>query len=260
MARMRSLKPEFWLDRKLARSLTRDQRMLYLGLWNQADEHARAQADPRLIQGQVFPYEDDLTPGDIDVMLKALEVAGVVQLYEVDGDPYLYLPKLGKHQRLEPTKVDSRHPSPPCATAEDQPDADPSDTDARAAQTDPSAAQTDPGGARTKHVAGSREHEAGTRGADESAPRRAGDDDGFAEFWQAYPRREARRRAEQAWRSALKRADSATILAGLARFRWPDDPKFVPLPASWLNADRWADQPPLAAVGAGGRQNPTWEL
>jgi hypothetical protein len=113
MARMRSLKPEFWLDRKLARRLSRDERMLYLGLWNQADEWARANADPRVIKGQVFPFDDDITLDDLETMLKALEAAGVVQLYEVDGDPYLFLPKLAKHQRLEPNKVPSRHPEPP---------------------------------------------------------------------------------------------------------------------------------------------------
>ena len=159
MARMRSLKPEFWLDRKLTRSLSRDERMLYLGLWNQADEWARAQADPRLIKGQVFPFDDDLSLDDLERMLKALEAAGVAQLYEIDGDPYLFLPKLAKHQRLEPNKVPSRHPAPPPETPERLPEQhvqitpDPRPTPA---QTRPSGAQTDPGAARAKHVAGGR--------------------------------------------------------------------------------------------------------
>ena len=33
--------------------------------------------------------------------------------YEASGDPYLYLPKLSRHQRLEPEKVRSRLPGPP---------------------------------------------------------------------------------------------------------------------------------------------------
>lgn len=67
---------------------------------------------------------------------------------------------------------------------------------------------------------------------------------GFAEFYEAYPRHEARRKAEQAWRAALKRTDAETIMAGLARFQFSPDRQFVPLPASWLNADRWADAAP----------------
>ena len=69
------------------------------------------------------------------------------------------------------------------------------------------------------------------------------DPDLFAEFYAAYPRKEAKRKADQAYRAALKRADHDTIMAGLARFPFSDDRKFVPLPASWLNADRWADEP-----------------
>lgn len=113
MARIRSLKPEFWLDRKLARRLSRDERMLYIGLWNQADEHARALGDPNVVKGQVFPYDADLTVDVIDRMLDRLDAAGVVQRYEVDEDPFLYLPKLGDHQRLEPAKSRSRLPEPP---------------------------------------------------------------------------------------------------------------------------------------------------
>jgi hypothetical protein len=113
MARIRSLKPEFWIDRKLARKLSRDARMLYLGLWNLSDEHARALGDPQYIKGQIFPYEDDLDPTAITALLDDLDAAGVVVRYVVDEDPYLYLPKLSKHQRLEPAKVASRLPAPP---------------------------------------------------------------------------------------------------------------------------------------------------
>ncbi|MFJ4653794.1 hypothetical protein ACIP5Y_21215 [Nocardia sp. NPDC088792] len=113
MARIRSVKPEFWLDRKLARRLTRDERMLYMGLWNQADEHGRALADPVVVKGAVFPYDDDLTTEVIDRMLWRLDETGVVQRYEVEGDPYLFLPKLKDHQRLEPGKSRSKHPEPP---------------------------------------------------------------------------------------------------------------------------------------------------
>jgi hypothetical protein len=65
----------------------------------------------------------------------------------------------------------------------------------------------------------------------------------FADFYDAYPRKEAKRAAEKAYRAAIKRADHDTIMAGLSRFQFADDKKFIPLPASWLNADRWADEP-----------------
>lgn len=76
----------------------------------------------------------------------------------------------------------------------------------------------------------------------------------FDEFYAAYPRKEAKRKAEQAYRAALKRADHDTIMAGLRRFRFPDDRTFTPLPASWLNADRWADEPHLRVATSGGQR------
>jgi hypothetical protein len=116
MARIRSVKPEFWVDRSFVRKVpNRDARMLYMALWNLADEHARLMGDPAYIKGQAFPYaeDDDLTPKVIDALLDMLVIAGRVVRYEVDGDPYLFLPRLAKHQRLEAAKVPSRLPPPP---------------------------------------------------------------------------------------------------------------------------------------------------
>lgn len=113
MARIRSVKPEYWLDRKLAKGVSRDARLLYIGLWNYADEHGRLHGDPAVIKGQVFPYDDDIGLESIDDLLAELAHLGRVQLYDFDGDPYIFLPKLDKHQRLEPAKAKSRLPEPP---------------------------------------------------------------------------------------------------------------------------------------------------
>lgn len=109
MARIRSIKPEYWLDRKLAKGASRDARLLYIGLWNHADEHGRLHGDPAVIKGQVFPYD----AVDILALLAELVAIGRVQSYDFDGDPYLFLPKLAKHQRLEASKSASRLPEPP---------------------------------------------------------------------------------------------------------------------------------------------------
>ena len=115
MARIRSVKPEFWDDRKLAKRTSRDARLLYIALWNLADEWGRVNGDPQWIKGQVFSYDDDLNADSIAKLLEELEnpALGAVVAYEADGDPYLFLPKLAKHQRLEPEKVKSRLPEPP---------------------------------------------------------------------------------------------------------------------------------------------------
>lgn len=132
MARIRSLKPEFWSDQKLAR-LPRDVRLLYIGLWNFADEHARLRGDARYVKGQVFPYDDDLDHAAIEKWLDVLIEHGRACRYEHDGEVYLWLPKLPKHQRLEPNKVPSRLPEPPGAQG------DPDESEPRADKSAPRA-------------------------------------------------------------------------------------------------------------------------
>ena len=71
---------------------------------------------------------------------------------------------------------------------------------------------------------------------------------GFAEFYAAYPKRQKRAEAEKAWRKLNPSPElQATILAALAVHKaqdaWQRDAgQFVPLPASWLNAERWLDE------------------
>lgn len=237
MARMRSVKPEFWSDQDLAH-LSRDTRLLYIGLWNLADEHSRLRGDPRYVKGQLFPYDDDLTPDDIDKMLCRLADDGKAVRYTISGAAYLFLPNLARHQRLETDKVPSRLPGPPDA---DEPEpVSPS----RANLSAPDADELS-----LKHVAGSREHVAGSRehvglrGRVRADPTRADAD--FDRFWQTYPRREAKAAARKAWDKAIGSVDPDRVLAGAERYRDDPnrDPKFTKHAATWLNAACWDDDP-----------------
>lgn len=114
MARIRSVKPEFWTDEKLAEAISRDGRLLYIGLWNLADEHGRLRGSARYIKGQLFPYDDDMTVQTIDALIDDLAKARKVCRYSsAEGDSYLFLPNLARHQRLEAAKVASKLPDPP---------------------------------------------------------------------------------------------------------------------------------------------------
>jgi hypothetical protein len=69
----------------------------------------------------------------------------------------------------------------------------------------------------------------------------------FKRFYAAYPRKTAPDRARKAWAAAIKKADPSVIIvaaAAYAKTRIGEDPKFTPLPATWLNDGRWKDQPP----------------
>lgn len=67
----------------------------------------------------------------------------------------------------------------------------------------------------------------------------------FDEFWRVYPRRENKGRARTAFKNALKKTTATEIIEGAARYR--DDPnreqQFTAHAASWLNGERWTDDP-----------------
>lgn len=84
-----------------------------------------------------------------------------------------------------------------------------------------------------------------------------GDDlaaEGFASFWQAYPRKVAKAAALKAWGKLRPDASlQAAILAGLqaaARSeQWTrDGGAYIPHPATWLNGRRWEDDLTPAAL------------
>lgn len=65
------------------------------------------------------------------------------------------------------------------------------------------------------------------------------DPPGFAEWWAEYPRKDAKGDARKAYAKALKRASPAALLTGLRLYPFQRDPKFIPMPATWINQGRW---------------------
>lgn len=66
----------------------------------------------------------------------------------------------------------------------------------------------------------------------------------FTDWYAAYPRHIAPRTAERAYNAALGRgATPAMLLHAIQRQQWHADPKMRPYPATWLNGDRWLDEP-----------------
>lgn len=93
-------------------------------------------------------------------------------------------------------------------------------------------------------------------------PGRATTSDGFEQFWAAYPKRVSKGAARKAW-AKLKPSEQLlqAILAGIGRAKtsaqWlRDDGRFVPHPATWLNAEGWLDDPPTG----GGKSDDQWWL
>jgi hypothetical protein len=277
VARIRSVKPEFWDDQELAEQVSRDARLLYIGLWNLADEHGRLRGDSRFIRGRVFPYDDDLEIDDVTMLIAELVLAGKVLPYRTDSGIYLFLPNLGKHQRLEGDKVASKLPDPQGADADLlTPKAliDASRSESRANKSARRAEKMS-----LLYVAGSMEHVSDADGsASGDAHTDSGHDDPplskaaakakakegrlpsthpkltwdgheidvdpeWIKFWAVYPSIKDKTAARMKWLAALRDGVStATILTGAEAYREErasENPKFNKNPATWLHNKCW---------------------
>lgn len=65
----------------------------------------------------------------------------------------------------------------------------------------------------------------------------------FDAFWSLYPRKVAKAAARKAWEKAKCDDFADRVIAGLKRQlpHWTEA-RFIPHPASWLNAGRWDDE------------------
>ena len=87
MPTRRMIDPAIWQSESMA-SLTRDQRLLFIGLFSNADDQGRLRGSVHLIRSTVFPF-DDIGIEEIKGDLRAIEAEGSIALYEVDGKDYI---------------------------------------------------------------------------------------------------------------------------------------------------------------------------
>jgi hypothetical protein len=115
MARIRSIKPEYFEDEKLAARCSIPARHLFTGLWVFADDEGRMRASPALLKAQVFPYDEAIGTAEVRALVDELAAGGFVVLYEVNGERYLWVRNFRKHQRVD-HPAPSRLPVPPSET------------------------------------------------------------------------------------------------------------------------------------------------
>ena len=118
MARIRTIKPDFWQHPKTA-SVSRDARLLFLGLLNEADDEGRMRYAAKRLAGVLFPFDEDVTPTLLESWVRELEAAGLAEMYAVDGHLYLGLPGFTEHQRISHAKPSTLPEKPRGTCAEE---------------------------------------------------------------------------------------------------------------------------------------------
>ena len=65
----------------------------------------------------------------------------------------------------------------------------------------------------------------------------------FDDFWTLYPRKTAKKAAEKSW-ARLQKKEQEEAIVFLTKKPFADDlPKYIPHPSTFINGERWNDQP-----------------
>ncbi|AAK94354.1 replication initiation protein [Myxococcus phage Mx8] len=107
MARIRSIKPDFFLDEELA-VLSPMARLFFIGLWTQADKEGLLEYRPARLKASIFPYHD----ADVPALMDELEAGQFVQRYEAEEKVCVSIRNFAKHQRPHPKETAFGLPPP----------------------------------------------------------------------------------------------------------------------------------------------------
>lgn len=110
MARIRTIKPEFFRSRSLARC-SRDARMTFAGLWCEADDFGRGVADARILKGGIWPLDDDISWQDVEKHLGELEETGHIVRYDANGEDFFEIVAWAEHQSSAYRRGKAIHPA-----------------------------------------------------------------------------------------------------------------------------------------------------
>ncbi len=220
MARIRTIKPEFWTSESIGR-LSRDARLLFIALWSLADDSGRLRGVLPYLSGAILPYDRDALKL-LPTWLDELQREGVIRRYVCsEGNHYIDIPKWLKHQKIEkpsPSRIPEFTEASP-NTPRSLPEGSPSDL-------------------------GSRTVVPSTSDLGSNSSPAAPSDSGFGEFWNAYGKKTGRKPTLAKW-SKMKPEDRAAALAGVAAFvAAHPDPKFRKDPVRYLSNESWNDETP----------------
>jgi len=97
MARIRTIKPEFWQDEKLA-ALDPITRLVFLGLISMADDAGRLVDNVKSIDGFVFPETDDSSRESLEILAR---LSRIIRYTSASGQRLLQVANWDRHQKVD---------------------------------------------------------------------------------------------------------------------------------------------------------------
>lgn len=225
MARARNIKPGFFTNEELV-ELPFSTRLLFIGLWTEADRAGRMEDKPKRIKMKLFAADDI----DIDQGLQQLHDKGFLLRYEVASERFIQILAFEKHQNPHRDEKKSEIPAPnlhsastvqeheyigTCTASSPIPDSLPLIPDSKTNSTP----------------------------ARKSTPV---EDEKFIEAYSLYPSRPGSSKATalKAWKARLASGvDPDVIIAGVVRYAAyvraaGTEPNFIKMPATFFGPDQ----------------------
>ena len=99
MARIRSIKPEFWTSEQIV-ECSPNARLLFIGIWNFCDDYGVHPAKCATLKMRIFP-SDSFSVFDVKGMVAEIIAAKLMVEYEVDGELFWHVTGWDRHQRVD---------------------------------------------------------------------------------------------------------------------------------------------------------------
>lgn len=234
MARKRMIDPNIWQSEDFS-ALSTLAKVVFIGLFSNADDEGRGRAKAAYIKSILFPYDEEMRVGDIDKTLSEIASKMSITFYTDNENQYYSLDNWSKWQKIDRP------------TASTLPPLQDSSTIIRRVLDEPSTSPRqllDPN-RKEKNITKKKgsEYKQETERA-------------FNEFWEAYPRKVAKADAKKAYMKIDPDSEfHAKMLSAIETAKKSDhwvseNGKYIPYPATWLNKGCWDDEYPESNGGA----------
>lgn len=200
MARIRSIKPEFFTSEQVVECST-SARLLFIGLWCFCDDAGIHPASAKRAKMEVFPG-DDLSNSDVEGMIEELKASGLLLEFEVENQRFWKVTGWERHQKID--RPSYRYPTPDRGEFVDD-------------SVDTQRVIDDDHPPESSRVEGSRGEN--HKGYSHTPQASKGYPDEFESCWKAYPKRHRppnKKAAFKAWNARIRDGHlPETILAGV---------------------------------------------
>lgn len=230
MARIRTIKPEFWTSEQVV-ECSPTARLLFVGMWNFADDGGVHPYSWKRVKMQVFPG-DSLGQNEIEGCIEELLKVGLLKRFVHENKAFLLITGW-HHQKID--KPSYKFPQPKNDTEFD----DYSANGSRAFdEHSPPEGKGREGRVKERNVS---TLSAQSSGRSETYP------DEFILFWSVYPkqRRTKKQEAFRKWKLACKRVDASLLTSRASDYANSEQGRseYAVMPSVWLSSGMWEDDP-----------------